>query len=171
MFRQFQVGSCRPKPAKALDFHIGRLTANPKPTDNKNVTIRISSRAGTTLVELMVCLVFIGLCSAAMVNAIGAASRQASIAEEKLLALATAKTELAKAQVNARDNAIVVGTTTTYPSDTGIRYPVTVRTVISPVGTYADLYLVSTLVSWESNTGREHSGKVELQTYVVSNDK
>jgi type II secretory pathway pseudopilin PulG len=122
-------------------------------------------------VELMVCLVFLGLCSAAMVNAIGAASRQASIAEEKLLALATAKNEIAKAQAAARTNTITVGTTTTNPTDTGIKYPVTVTTRIVAMSGYADLYLVSTRVTWTSTTGPEHSGNVELQTYVVSNDR
>ncbi len=152
-------------------FRTRGLTEPGREADNKNVTIRMRRRAGTTLVELMVCMVFLGLCSAAMLNAIGAASRQASIAEEKLLALSTAKNELAKAQADARANSISVGSTTTYPTDTGIKYPVSVQTTISAVGGYVDLYLVTTRVTWTSTSGPEHSGKVDLQTYVVTNDK
>jgi hypothetical protein len=106
-----------------------------------------------------------------MMNAIGAAGRQASIAEEKLLALATAKNEIAKAQSAARSNTLVASTSTTNPTDTGIKYPVEVRTAITSVSGYVDLYLVATRVRWTSSTGPEHSGQVELQTYVVTNDK
>ena len=127
--------------------------------------------AGTTLVELLICVIFLGLCAAAMLNAVGAASRQASVAEEKLLALATAKNQIAQQQAAARDGTLAVGTSTTNPTDTGIRFPVTVTTTVSAVGGYTDLYQVLTRVSWVSDIGAEHSGAVQLQTYVVTNDK
>lgn len=106
-----------------------------------------------------------------MMNAIGAASRQAAVAEDRLLALATAKSELAKAKGAANSNTIVVGSTTTYPTDTGMKYPVQVKTDITTVGAMSDLYLISTQVTWSSTSGSEHSGKITLQTYVVANDK
>lgn len=133
--------------------------------------MRLRKLTGTTLVELLVCVIFLGLCSAAMLNAVGAASRQAAVAEEKLLALATAKNELAAKQAAARNGTLVVGSATSNPSDTGIKYPVTVQTDVSPVTGYTDLYLVSARVTWVSDVGAEHSGSVKLQTYVVTNDR
>lgn len=106
-----------------------------------------------------------------MLNAVGAASRQASIAEEKLLALATAKNQIVTKQAAARAGTLTTGSSTTNPTDTGIKYPVTVQTDVTAVGGYTDLYLVVTTVSWTSNVGAEHSGSVRLQTYVVTNDK
>lgn len=132
---------------------------------------RARKLAGTTLVELLICVIFLGLCAAAMLNAVSAAGRQASIAEEKLLALAVAKNELANAQAAAKTGTIVVGTTTTNPTDTGIKYPVSVKTVISAVSGYSDLYQVSSQVTWTADTGAALSGQVTLETYVVTNDK
>lgn len=106
-----------------------------------------------------------------MLNAVSAAGRQASVAEEKLLALAVAKNELANAQAAAKTGTIVVGTTTTNPTDTGIKYPVAVMTVITAVSGYTDLYQVSSQVTWTADTGAAHSGQVTLETYVVTNDK
>jgi hypothetical protein len=107
----------------------------------------------------MVCLVL---------NGIGAASRQASIAEEKLLALAVAKNEIEKVRVMARDGTIAAASTTTYPADTGIKYPVSVQTVVARIGGSSSfLYSVKSTVTWASNTGPEHSGNVVLETNVV----
>lgn len=125
---------------------------------------------GTTLVELLVCVVFLGLCSAAMLGAIGTASRSSSIAEEKLIALTLAKNELDQARAAAAKGTLTVSNVTTNPTGTGIKYPVTVQTIATTVGGVADLYYVRTRVSWASDTGNEHSGKVDLETYVVVND-
>jgi len=125
---------------------------------------------GTTLVELLVCVVFLGLCSAAMLGAIGTASRSSSIAEEKLIALTLAKNELDKARLAAAKGTLGVFNVTTNPTGTGIKYPVTVQTIATTVGGVTDLYYVRTRVSWASDTGNEHSGKVDLETYVVAND-
>lgn len=125
---------------------------------------------GTTLVELLVCVVFLGLCSAAMLGAIGTASRSSSIAEEKLIALTLAKNELDQARAAAAKGTLTVSNVTTNPTGTGIKYPVTVQTIATTVGGVTDLYYVRTRVSWASDTGNEHSGKVDLETYVVAND-
>lgn len=125
---------------------------------------------GTTLVELLVCVVFLGLCSAAMLGAIGTASRSSSIAEEKLIALTLAKNELDQARAAAAKGTLTVSNVTTNPTGTGIKYPVTVQTIATTVGGVTDLYYVRTRVSWASDTGNEHSGKVDLETYVVVND-
>lgn len=125
---------------------------------------------GTTLVELLVCVVFLGLCSAAMLGAIGTASRSSSVAEEKLIALTLAKNELDQARAAAAKGTLTVSNVTTNPTGTGIKYPVTVQTIATTVGGVNDLYYVRTRVSWASDTGNEHSGKVDLETYVVVND-
>lgn len=127
-------------------------------------------RRGTTLVELLVAAVFVGLCSAAMLGAIGTSSRATSIAEEKLIALTFAKNELDLARAAANKGTITVGVRNETPSNTGIKYPVTVRTEVTAVAGVADLFLVRTRVRWESDTGVEHSGSVTLETYVVTND-
>jgi type II secretory pathway pseudopilin PulG len=122
------------------------------------------------LVELLVCAVFLGLCSAAMLGAIGTASRASSIAEEKLLATVLAKNELDQARAAAAKGTLTVSNTTTNPTNTGIKYPVQVQTVVVAVSGVPDLYLVRTRVSWTSDTSNEHSGHVDLETYVVTND-
>lgn len=129
-----------------------------------------NARRGTTLVELLVAAVFVGLCAGAMLGAIGTASRATSVAEEKLIALTLAKNELDLARAAASKGTLTAGTTNTTPSNTGIKYPVTVRTEVTAVGGVVDLYLVRTRVRWDSDTGPEHSGKVILETYVVTND-
>lgn len=138
--------------------------------ENNNVKVWRPNR-GTTLVELMVCVIFLGLCAGAMLNSIGTAGRQSSIAEERILGVTLAKNELDKARAMARANTLVVGTTTTNPTNTGIKYPVTVTTTVSvaPPGNQ-DLYLVHAVVSWTSDTTQDHSGSIALDTYVVQND-
>ncbi len=105
-----------------------------------------------------------------MMNAIGAASRQASIAEEKLLALALAKNVLEISRAEARATGLSNGTDTSAPTDTGIKYPVELKRIVTSVSGYTDLKSVTARVTWTSPSGQEHSGKVELQTYVVNND-
>lgn len=128
-------------------------------------------RRATTLVELLVCVVFIGLCASAMLGAIGTSSRSSSVAEEKLIGLTLAKNQLDQARADARAGTLSTGTTTTNPTGTGIKYPVTVQRVISAVGGTADLFLVRATVSWVSDIGAQHSGQVALETYVVTNDR
>lgn len=143
---------------------------NPRQCTDDNDVMLGNARRGTTLVELLVCAVFLGLCSAAMLGAIGAASRSSSVAEEKLIAAILAKNELDKARAAAAQGTLTVSNTTTNPTDTGIKYPVKVQTVVVAVTGVADLYLVRTRVSWTSDTSNEHSGYVDLETYVVTND-
>lgn len=159
------------KPVQSPVFKYGAFRIRLICADDSCVGVRARKRAGTTLVELLVCVIFLGLCSAAMLNAIAAAGKQASIAEEKLLALAVAKNELAAAQAAARQGSIVEGSTESHPTDTGIKYPVVVLTTISLVSGHTDLYKVNSLVSWTSDVGQEHSGKVQLETYVVTQDE
>lgn len=130
-----------------------------------------NARGGTTLVELLVCVVFIGLCSAAMLGAMGSASRSSSIAETKLLALTLAKNELDKARAAGGAGTISVGTSTTTPTGTGIKYPVTVQRQITSVAGVPDLYFVRARVTWTSSVGSEHSGQVTVETYVMTNDR
>lgn len=105
-----------------------------------------------------------------MLGAIGTASRSSSIAEEKLLATVLAKNELDQARAAAAKGTLTVSNTTTNPTNTGIKYPVQVQTVVVAVNGVPDLYLVRTRVSWTSDTSNEHSGYVDLETYVVTND-
>jgi type II secretory pathway pseudopilin PulG len=156
-------------PRKLTSLTLASLSKPRQCTEDKDVMLG-NARRGTTLVELMVCVVFLGLCSAAMLGAIGTASRSSSIAEEKLIAVTLAKNELDKARAAGNKGTLTAFNVTTNPTGTGIKYPVTVQTVSVAVAGVADLYFVRTRVSWTSDTGNEHSGKVDLETYVVTND-
>ena len=118
---------------------------------------------GTTLVELLVASVFLGLCASAMLTAIASAQSKADVARLRSIALGLAQDEIANARSAAANGTLTIGTTATTRIDTGIRSVTITRTVAAVVG-FTDLYSVSATVTFN----RDVKGNTAAETVTIS---
>jgi type II secretory pathway pseudopilin PulG len=139
-------------------------------TDNLNVRVRSHRRQGTTLVEILVSLVFLGLASGALLGVITLSHTRAGNNVDKLIALTLAEDAVDELRRLAKDNPMVLGTTTEALTGTGITGTVTRTTTITANAGYGTLYTISVTVTWQHPTMSERSGSITLATKVVAPD-
>jgi type II secretory pathway pseudopilin PulG len=108
---------------------------------------------GTTLVELLVALVFLGLTVSAMLTSIASAQSRADLAKQRAIALGVAEDDLAAARSSANKGVIAPGTTTTTKSIAGMP-TLTIKRVVVLAAGFIDLYNVTTTVSFTRSVFR-----------------
>jgi type II secretory pathway pseudopilin PulG len=108
---------------------------------------RSTKRHGFNLLELLLAVVCLAASSAGVLSALKYGNDKTVGARQRELALMTACTQMDGAKSGAFNNTLVVGTTITNPSVTGIAGTVTVTKTITQQG-LTDLYNVSVTVQW-----------------------
>jgi len=134
--------------------------------DNFCVMNRVHKKQGTTLIELMCCLVFLSLAVYPMLACISGSQVRSQRAEDRMIALGLVQDQIEKQRGIALTLALTTGTTTTTTTPTSMTTPVTVTTTISLVAGYTDLYLVSVSASWGTAVTPWRVGTLSLATYM-----
>jgi type II secretory pathway pseudopilin PulG len=125
---------------------------------------------GTTLVELMLAAVFLGVCVSGMLGSVTSSRVRANIARFRLVALTVAETDLSAARAQARSGTLVEATTVTNKPQTDAPTMVLTRSV-SKVGGFTDLYKIGIKVTYDRQvSGYTRTDKVYLETVVRSPD-
>lgn len=122
------------------------------------------------MVELLMAVVLLSICATAIISAVGQTSKRASLAAEKALILAEAQNWMETTRAKAKLRTIIPGTGSTVMTITGVPFSVTRATSVALAAGYTDLYNVSVTMTWNANTTRDQSGKILLESKVVSPD-
>jgi len=125
-----------------------------------------SRKRGTTLVELLCCLVFLSLAVYPMLACISGSQIRSQNAEDRLIAIGLIQDQIEKQRGNALTLVLVPGTTVTTTTPTSMTTPVTVTTAISTTAGYTDLYTVAVTASWGTPVTPWRNGNVTIATYI-----
>jgi len=127
--------------------------------------MRNKTRNGTTLVELLVCLVFLATTVGSMCYAIAQAQNVAANAGDRLLVMGAVMDQIEAQRSTALTTALTTGTTTT--TKTGVVWTsINLTTAISLVSGYTDLYKVDVTGTWGNSTIPTRNGSIEVITYM-----
>lgn len=121
-------------------------------------------KRGTTLVEILVSLVFLSLAIGPMVACVSQAQSAALNAQERYYVLGKVRDVIEAQRANALGALLTTGTTTTTAN--GIWTPVTITTTIAGVSGYSDLYSVDVKATWGNATIPNRGGTIEIITYM-----
>lgn len=123
-------------------------------------------KRGTTLVELMCCLVFLSLAVYPMFACITGSQARAMNAQDRLLAYALVQDKIETQRATALTTALTVGTSSATSTPTTMTTPVTVTTTIALVAGYTDLYSVTVSATWGTPVLPWRNGNISLATYM-----
>jgi Tfp pilus assembly protein PilV len=139
---------------------------------NTNYVIRARKRMlGTSLAELLLVVVFLGICVGAVLGAVTSSTTRSVYAKRRVLALALARSEIDKVRALARTSTLATGSTFTSPSITGFGAAVSLQKSVSSVAGSTGVYRVSITVSWnERPNGVLRVDSLNLETYVRAPD-
>jgi Tfp pilus assembly protein PilV len=126
---------------------------------------------GTTLVELLVAVVFIGICVTAIVNSVTNAGSRAVYGRRRILMLSVARAELERAKSTAKTTALTPGTTFFSVNAAGFTGTGTETKTIALISGYTNLYKVTVSIAWtEKALGINRSDSLALETWVRAPD-
>lgn len=135
------------------------------PTINSAMTRR-SKKRGTTLVELMACLVFLSLAVYPMLACITGSQTRALNAQDRLLVLGALEDKIETQRGIALTLALTTGTTSSTTTPTGLVSSLTITQTITLVTGYSDLYQVSETGTWGSAVLPWRNGSMTISTYM-----
>lgn len=122
------------------------------------------------MVELLMAVVLLSICAAAILNGVTLTGKRASLAAQKALILNEAQNWMESTKAKGKLRTLVAGTSSVSLSITGVPFQVQRNTSIALVPGYTDLYDVSCTMQWNGNTTADQKGAVTLQSKVVSPD-
>lgn len=126
---------------------------------------------GTTLVELLVAVVFIGICVSSIVGSVTNAAARAVYARRRILILGQARNALEQCKATAKKSALTPGTTINIWSPTGFTGTATCTQTITLISGYTNLYKVNETVTWtEKALGINRSDSMVLETWMRAPD-
>ena len=126
--------------------------------------VRPRKRLGTTLVELAVAVVFLAVCTTAILECVTGSQVRTSYLQRRSAALGAAQDKVAKIRSTGARVALTPGTTVESAGS-----EISVSQTISLVPTYSDLYDVTVQASWadgERLRGAARTDTITLRTYV-----
>ena len=127
---------------------------------------RLKKMRGTTLVELLACLVFLSVAVYPMLACISGSQIRSQNAEDRLIVLGMVQDQIEKQRGNALTLALVPGTSTSTTTPASMTTPVTLTTTIALVSGYTDLYSVSASATWGTSVTPWRTGTISLVTYM-----
>jgi len=135
-------------------------------------TVLVSMRRGTTLVELMVSVGFLGVGAAALLTCVNASLAQEGYARRRALILAAAENVLDGTRSSASAGSVPTGVTTQALTVAGLQTTVTITETITLQSGYPDLYLVDVAATWNENpgVGTTRGDSLVLDTFIRPND-
>ncbi len=115
-------------------------------------------------------VLLLSICATAIISAVGQTGKRASLSAEKTLILAEAQNWMETTRAKGKLRTLFAGTSNTNISVTGVPFTVNRATSIALAPGYTDLYDVRVTMSWDANTTRDQSGRIVLESKVVSPD-
>ena len=126
---------------------------------------------GTTLVELLVAVVFIGICVSSIVSCVTNAAARSVYARRRILVLGQARTQIEQCRSTAKTSALTPGTTVLPMAITGFTGTPTMTKTITLISGYTNLYKVNISISWtEKSLGANRTDTVVMETWMRAPD-
>ena len=127
--------------------------------------------SGTTLVELLVAVVFIGICVSSIVSCVTNSAARSVYARRRILILGQARSALENSKSTAKTSALTPGTTFSVVSVSGFSGSATLTKTISLVSGYTNLYKVNVSITWtEKALGMNRSDSMTMETWMRAPD-
>lgn len=111
-------------------------------------------RKGTTLAELLVATVFLGICAASILGAVTSSIAHTGQAERRSAALGLAEASIEALRASSISSSPSTGTTVAIVTLPGGRSGTRTR-VTALVGGYTDLYSITVTVAWTETFGTD----------------
>lgn len=135
-------------------------------TDNQVVKIGRGKKRGTTLVEVMVALVFLGICASTLLAAVNRSQITASVAQDRLAAFSLAQAQIQAIRATARTAALSPGITASSATVPTISTQVAVTKTITAVPGYSDLFKVQIQATWGDSSNPTRAGRAVVSTIM-----
>lgn len=129
------------------------------------------TRCGTTLVELLLTLILVGIFSATLLSSVRSGSFKVERARQRAVALGIAREKIEEQRVQARSGSLTAGTSNTVVGRAAGVGPFSSTVVLSTVttGGIAGLFKVNAKVSWTADNGA--TDQVELELWIRDYDE
>ena len=125
----------------------------------------------TTLVELLVAVVFIGICVSSIVACVETSNKRDVYARRRILMLAAARASIEKSRSQAKSAALTTGITTASANTAGFTGSAILTKSITLISGYSNLYKVNVAVTWtEPAQGVNRSDSLILETWMRAPD-
>lgn len=126
---------------------------------------------GTTLVELLVAVVFIGVCVSSILACVTTSGTRAIYARRRMLMLAQARSEIEKTKAQGRTASLTAANTTTSAVVPGFTGTASMAKSVALVTGYTNLYRITVSITWtERGVGTSRSDSLSLETWTRSPD-
>jgi len=125
-----------------------------RPTDHTDVR-RAQRTAGTSMVEILIAVAFLGVCAVSILEAVFSANGQASYAARRNLVLIELKNEIESARGLAANGALTEGNTADARALPGIPEKVTVQRSVALQSGSRTLFDVVCRAEWKDETSDE----------------
>jgi Tfp pilus assembly protein PilV len=126
---------------------------------------------GTTLVELLVAVVFIGICVSSLIACVETSNKRDVYARRRILMLAQARASLEASRAAARTAALTPGVTTANPVTAGFTGTASLIKTITLASGYSNLYKVNVQINWsEPAQGMNRADSLVLETWLRAPD-
>ena len=127
---------------------------------------------GTTLVELLVAVVFIGICVSSIVTCVTNAAARSVYGRRRILMLAQARAAIESSKASAKSSSLSTGTFISALSGIqGFTGTATMTKTVNLVTGYTNLYKVNVTISWtEKALGINRSDSLVLETWMRAPD-
>jgi Tfp pilus assembly protein PilV len=126
---------------------------------------------GTTLVELLVAVVFIGICVGSIVNCVTNAAARSVYGRRRILMFSVVRSEIERAKASAKSAALTPGTTFFSVSMAGFTGSGTETKTIALISGYTNLYKVNISITWtEKALGINRSDLMTMETWTRAPD-
>ena len=132
----------------------------------------LSIRRGTTLVELMVSVGFLGVGAVALLACVNSSVAMEGYARRRALILAAAENVVDGTRAAASMGTITPGASTQSLTLAGLQSAATLTQTITLQTGYSDLYLVDVTATWNEtpSAGITRTDSLELDTLIRTND-
>jgi type II secretory pathway pseudopilin PulG len=127
---------------------------------------------GTTLVELLVAVVFIGICVSSIVSCVTNAAARAVYARRRILMLGQARSAIESSRSTARTTALTTGAPIFILSGiAGFTGTATMTKTTTLVSGYTNLYKVNVTINWtEKALGINRPDSIVMETWMRAPD-
>lgn len=124
------------------------------------------------MVELLVAVVFIGICVSSIVNCVQTSNKRDVYARRRILMLAQARASIEASRATARTTALTTGVTVANPVTAGFTGTASLIKTTSLISGYANLYKVNVQISWSEPAaqGDNRSDSLTLETWMRAPD-
>jgi Tfp pilus assembly protein PilV len=126
---------------------------------------------GTTLVELLVAVVFIGICVSSIVSCVTNAAARSVHAKRRILILGQVRSAMESTKATAKTSALTTGPTFFVLTMPGFTGSATMSKTITLQSGYTNLYRVNITVNWtEKALGINRSDSMVMETMMRAPD-